>query len=315
MELLTDLGTRTTITSTGKKDTRRWGIFKCPVCLGTVELQNIKGTKNNTCGKAGCRSLGSSEYGSWNKAIPQEQQVKNKLYYSSIGDYYRRLKSSSTLCEEWSTLSGFMTDMYDKYLELRSSGIAHLTLKVSDTKDLSISNCAWAEDKVINVDFTNDSTNGKYHSRMLAKELNVKPYLVTRALSKMPESFGPYTYEAINLTPTKTTKAYILSKYQYDRLHDLMLTNTKKSSTNVYLLESSGYVKIGIAHDIDKRLSTLIGANPNQVNKLYSKTVINAKHIESQLHTKYAEFNHHHEWFKLNDTQVKEIITYLDSVK
>ena len=91
MELLKDLGTRTTVTSSGKKNTRRWGLYRCPVCEEGIERSSIKGSKNNTCGKAGCRSKGSTEYGSWNKGMKSSEKTINKPYYSTIGDYYRKL--------------------------------------------------------------------------------------------------------------------------------------------------------------------------------------------------------------------------------
>ena len=315
MELIKDLGTRTTVTSTGKKDTRKWGIFKCPVCSKETELKQVKGFANNTCGSKGCRSKGTDKYGSWNKGMPQAETAKNIKYYSSIGDYYRRLKSSNTLCDEWNTLSGFMADMYDDYLKLRSSSTNHVTLHTVGTDSLSKVNCTWKEDLLALIDFDNDKLNGVYHTRMLAHELNIKPYLVTKALARVSETFGEYAYGDVNLTPTKTTKAYILSKYQYDRLHDIMLANRKKVSDSIYLIKSGGFTKIGITSDFSKRLNSLVGSNPLSIEVVVTKQVVNAREVEVQLHTKYAEFNTHHEWFNLTEDQVQDIVTYLDSVK
>lgn len=306
------LGSRSVIAN-GKKNTRKWGIFECPVCFSHIELSLAKGTKNNTCGKSGCRSKGSTKYGSWNKAVNPEDTVKCIPYYAAVGDIYRSI-DKTTMCLGWQTLSGFMDSMYTSYLKLRTSGISRITLTTTVTGVLSIDTCKWVENKIDNIDFSSDKSLGIFHSRMLAQELDVKPYIVTRAISKMSPSFGEYSYEFVALGPVKKVKAYKLTLYQYERLRDRILDSRKKVSSNVYLVRCAQYVKIGVSNNISKRVSALTGANPLPIELLYSTEVINALYVEKLLHLKYREFNTHHEWFDLSEPQIKDIKEYLDNL-
>jgi len=77
------------------------------------------------------------------------------------------------------------------------------------------------------------------------------------------------------------------------------------------VLESGGYFKIGIAVDVPRRIAAITGSCPSPVTLLFSASVPNARYIEKLLHTKYAEQNTHHEWFKLTPEQVNDVKTYL----
>ncbi len=54
----------------------------------------------------------------------------------------------------------------------------------------------------------------------------------------------------------------------------------------IYLLESSGYYKIGIANDVAARISQLQTGNPNQINLVVCYGFENAAPVEGVLHQK-----------------------------
>ena len=77
---------------------------------------------------------------------------------------------------------------------------------------------------------------------------------------------------------------------------------------NVYLLKQLGYIKIGKADDIFKRVKQLQTATPEKIEYIASKVVDNPLELENHLHVKYSQFKSSGEWFKLTEEHVNEII-------
>jgi len=309
MELIKELGSRTITSSSGKTDTRKWGLFKCPSCSSTIELKMYKGINNNTCGNSGCRKRASNAYSS---GTLNENIVNNLPHHSSFRDFYNRLPSTT-----WGTLSDFRDDMYNSYAKLKGTE-KKVTLFIKDNNPLSKFNCYWVPDKyIVTEDFSGDIAAGRKHSLMLAKETGVQTHIITRTIKKMDDTFGDSVYEVLacpgNLS--RMYKAYTLSEYQYNRLRDRVLDNIKRTvSSDIYLIKGSGSVKVGMTNNVTKRFKTLTGGSPVPLTLLYSKEVPNASKVERYLHKKYSEFNHHHEWFNLTTSQIKEITDYLDTL-
>lgn len=55
MELIRELGSRSWINKSGKKDSKKFGIFLCPSCKQEVEKPLFKGKIANSCGSKECR--------------------------------------------------------------------------------------------------------------------------------------------------------------------------------------------------------------------------------------------------------------------
>lgn len=308
MDLIKDLGSRSVTSSSGKTDTRKWGLFECPSCHSHIELKMYKGLRNKTCGSAGCRIVDRTS-----QRKSEEDKLKNLPYYSSFVDFYKRIKDASST--EFSTISKFREAMYDKYKEARDE-FKKVTLYVSDSEPYNSSNIRWVSAEYEeNYNFNLDIAAGKFHTLMLAEELSTPKANILRTMKKLKD-FGEYTYEIIGCPGylSRPYKAYFLSKEQYVRLKDAITTNIKKKSSNVYLMCCEGYHKIGITSNIAARLSALDGSTPFSVTLIHSKKVADAPRIEKELHIKYKEFNTKKEWFNLTDAQVKEITEYLDSL-
>lgn len=83
---------------------------------------------------------------------------------------------------------------------------------------------------------------------------------------------------------------------------------------HVYLIKSGDYHKIGIAKNVKSRMDSLNAANPLSLELVASSKCKQARQVERYLHDKYAEQRVKLEWFKLNDEQITEVITYMSGV-
>lgn len=78
----------------------------------------------------------------------------------------------------------------------------------------------------------------------------------------------------------------------------------------VYLLESAGCYKIGIAENVEKRIRQLQTGNPHKITLKYSCQVKDreqALRIESRFHEILRRFNKSGEWYQLNWRDAKTI--------
>lgn len=66
---------------------------------------------------------------------------------------------------------------------------------------------------------------------------------------------------------------------------------------SVYLIHAPDLklVKIGVTRDVAKRLRALRGGSPCELRLL--KRVDGDRNLEAKLHTRFASFRRHHEWF------------------
>lgn len=80
--------------------------------------------------------------------------------------------------------------------------------------------------------------------------------------------------------------------------------NNPNCKGGIYLIESSGFYKIGKSNDISKRLSSLRTGNPNEMVVVctYYPTNSSLDKLERDLHEKFAESRTTGEWFKKDFT-------------
>jgi len=323
MELVENAETRLKVikkgTGIGRTKYVSYGLFLCPSCESIVELPKYKGLNANSCGAIGCKSKASTKYG--HRAKPLAEHIKSNPNYTLFNGFFNRnIKNNESVSDTWQDFKVFFNDMFDTYNSIKLAGSKAVTLYITNKDKIDSSNSYWVDAASLKVtDFTADKIAGVWHTKMLAFELGMQHYDLVKSMNRLDSTFGEVV-ESVTTEPgliSKPTTAFILSNEQYDRLkHRILdLRQGKVCHKFIYLMKCGSSIKIGITNNVASRLSSLVGANAGSIELLYSTEVFNANNIEKELHTKYAEFNTHHEWFNLTEDQVQDIITYLDSVK
>jgi len=83
----------------------------------------------------------------------------------------------------------------------------------------------------------------------------------------------------------------------------------------LYLLQCGDHQKIGISRKFESRLSSIQNANPFPVDVIKKVQCVDAKSHESKLLIKYHSCRVSGEWFKLSFRQIREIVSYMDSIQ
>ena len=76
----------------------------------------------------------------------------------------------------------------------------------------------------------------------------------------------------------------------------------------LYLIKCNEYYKIGIAFDLDQRLSSLQGGNPYELEVVCAFKIKDARESEKLLHELFKDKRQLGEWFKLDYKDVEVII-------
>ncbi len=83
----------------------------------------------------------------------------------------------------------------------------------------------------------------------------------------------------------------------------------------IYAIYDSVYTKIGITHNIKKRIKMLQCGNPNKLILIdNSRLIINARKKEIELHKKYKNKHILNEWFNLSPSEQQELKQYLKEI-
>ena len=77
--------------------------------------------------------------------------------------------------------------------------------------------------------------------------------------------------------------------------------------------EITEYTKIGYTTDIDKRIKSLQTASPTGIKLIYLVESDYAYKMEQSLHKQYSSKNSNLEWFKLNDNDIKNVISWIET--
>ena len=64
-----------------------------------------------------------------------------------------------------------------------------------------------------------------------------------------------------------------------------------------YVIRSGPFVKIGIAHDVERRFRDIMTANPHDLECLV--VMAGGRALERSLHLRFAEYRHRDEWFRI----------------
>lgn len=298
----------------GKVDGKYRAEFLCPICQSVVIKPSYDGKHANTCGSQNCKIKFNTS--------PRKSKLP---YYSALAMQYKDIKNKYTVCEDWSSFARFFDDIYILYCDARKvSGKINITFN-GQTASIQalvltpvVGDTRISHSKIVGEDLTDDSY--KLTSQHIAELVGTAHSNVKRRISKLisETDFGAVTACTVlsNGTRRKKVVASKLTPAQYNTLKISMeATSPKNKPSHVYILKGGGLVKIGISFDVKNRYKKLCTSSPVPLELIYNVDIIDARKIEKELHSKYKDYNSHGEWFNLTDTQVKEIITYLDSIK
>jgi hypothetical protein len=113
-----------------------------------------------------------------------------------------------------------------------------------------------------------------------------------------------FYYHINQIKKTPKTPVRALAKHVTIYNSKIKQTSTK-NSTNIYLMQSNNFHKIGKANNVSSRLSNIKTSSPNPVTLTYSIKVREPE-IEFFLHDLFAKQRiDKSEWFKFNDHELK----------
>ena len=314
MLLIKRLGQRAVTSANGRTTKDQYGLFECPVCHTHVELTISKGNRNKSCGNKECRKAMFVPNPS-NKGNTKEDAVTHKQYYATIKTNYQRLLKNNSITDKCS-LEEFYNGVIERYeykrtkrstpaiiLKLGATRLDPSTVDVLTGEELA--SYKLSEYAAVQLD------KNEYDSLVLRSVCNVNKQVCDRVLTKLGVDITNTKIVITGGARSRESTAVVLTEDQYTKAKDVLLTNKKSESTYLYLIESCGYVKIGITHSIERRLSALEGSSPMTYTLLKSYKLENARKVEGLLHGKYRLKNHKREWFTLTADDIDEIDEFI----
>jgi hypothetical protein len=79
-------------------------------------------------------------------------------------------------------------------------------------------------------------------------------------------------------------------------------------SQSVYVISADQYIKIGIAQNVQSRLSSLQTSSPFPLTLLKTWTPLNPKLAERRMHERFSEYRCSGEWFKLPSDALESLL-------
>lgn len=92
-----------------------------------------------------------------------------------------------------------------------------------------------------------------------------------------------------------------------------MIDGRKTYKSNIYILKSEKYLKIGKANDIEKRIHQLQTGNPIRIDLVGYYPCKNdsfALDLENSIHRILKRYKYRGEWFEMSVEEIKEILKY-----
>ncbi len=83
----------------------------------------------------------------------------------------------------------------------------------------------------------------------------------------------------------------------------------------VYLLESDGFYKIGVASEPHGRIRELQTGNPHKINLIANCKTENAHGTEWFIHSILSKFNVQGEWFRLTSTEIEIVMEVFNAIE
>lgn len=310
MKLIKKIGSKPE--SINSTRTKQFGLFECPVCNEHVERPLTHGRRNKSCGNRECRKA-ALVYNP--KSITKKEgTVWDKPYYTNICSIYEKVKNTYFLDKDLKKRNAFVKFFYDSYSEIRKTKTAnYITVLPNDgSSTLTIKNSILVhsdDDYIENSAYTGIY---EYCCRKLMHDTNCTYAVAVGTIKKLTNT---YTVGYIGTKQKRVLKCLLIDANTYLKaVHIIELNKTSKLPTTVYLIGSGKFTKIGITHDINKRLKAINSSNPFGAKLIYCKEFpLDAYTIEQYLHKAYKHYKHSFEWFDISSVQIQEITKLLDT--
>lgn len=140
MELIKELGSRSWINGSGKKDSSKYGLFLCPSCKQEVEKALRKGIVASSCGSKECRKS-TFKANPNNKGNSKENRISDIKYYNAIKERYRQICLNYAICKEWKNFKNFVDDMHESYVACREISDKLSFIVYDENKIVDKNNC------------------------------------------------------------------------------------------------------------------------------------------------------------------------------
>ena len=199
MQLVKETETKTWINSSGKKDSKKFGLFLCPCCKKEVEKPISKGKSANSCGDKECRKstfrANPLNKGNTKHGLSDESNLKSfmRIYGAMIQRCYNPKQEAYIyygalgviVCDRWHNRNNFISDMYEEYNKMYNESDGQMRNKPSIDRidpfgNYEPSNCKWirygenvSKDKmipIVRLDFENNILDS-YESMTHAAEV------------------------------------------------------------------------------------------------------------------------------------------------
>lgn len=160
------------------------------------------------------------------------------------------------------------------------------------------------KDKAIEIIFT-EMTKGKSLRQILDKEKSLpNRSIFYEWMAKDPNLSTKYFKEKGNIIYKKFDRPNILS------VRNNINNDERYSNCSLYILNLVGtdYYKIGVSQNVKRRVRDLQSATPFDLNILIDFEVVNAYHLETQIHEKLKYFYVKSEWFIVPEDIINDII-------
>lgn len=317
MELIREIGVRETLSINGKTSKRKWGIFKCPSCGIEKEYNLQKGNTNKTCGSSGCRKT-QATFNPWNGGMAIEDKLNSLPYYSTFSAYYQTLCARDGVSIIWKSLEEFRNDMYEAYKGLRDSGIARLSLCVTNDGVVTKSNSFWTGTGYSTIDEDEVVINGKYHSALLCNELLIPNEELSQLITELfPTKRREVVYGRNGSTLSFPNLYYTFTRDEYTKLR-IKIRDAQLITSNNYLylirMVGTDFVKIGRATNVQNRIDDFNVGNPYELEVVYTAKMFNFGKIEQRVHKAVSEKKVKGEWFKLTEIEVANLIVTVEDM-
>jgi hypothetical protein len=317
MKLIQKIGSRKE--SQNSTRTKQWGLFECPVCTEHVEKPLSHGRKNKSCGKKECKKAVFVNKKSDTSECRKEPVISTLPHYSSMYNFYKRLSSNSEF-ELDSTINAirkFCLELYADYAtvrEMNPNASIYVTTK-DNSRVINKYNCQFkaSEEIMFDKDLLVDELQFSCYALMY--QLGITHANAVRTLKQVCKG---YTHKNVVARCGKKFKVLVVDEEDYNKTKIIVghNKNLKKVSSNIYLIKSGAYTKIGITENVNKRLRSLNNSNPTGVELIASWDYAEQSYeVEQYLHKKYKKYNKSLEWFCLTQEQIDEISNQLTNKK